>query len=142
MNKKRIITFLSLLMICNFCFSKEIKSIRVELSKKTKETEKNVIIYDSEKEPASYPFVIFRGALTGWGNKKGCKKLNPALVSKNVCSEGIYTVYVMTDESDLPQKFRVLNFEAMQDVQTHVYYKTDFLQYLYEYMARKYLKTL
>ena len=141
MINKRIIVFFSLLLSCTFCFSNEIKSIKVELNQRGNEG-KNIVIYDSEKEPAAYPFVIFRDSLTGWGKKNGCPKLSPLLVPNSLPSEGIYTVYITTDENNTTQKFRILNFQAMQDLQTKVYYKTDFLQYLYEYMARKYLQTL
>ncbi len=140
MKIKRIILLFSFLFLCNFCFS-EITSIRVELSPKGNE-QKTINIYDSEEDNSNYPFLIFRDSLTGWGKKNGYQKYNPLFVPKNTQPEGTYIVYVITDENTLPRKFRVLNFKVMQDVQSGIYYKTDFLQYLYEYIVKKYLQTL
>ena len=101
-----------------------------------------IIVYDSEIEKKSYPFRIFCECLTGWGRRGDCKKMNPLFVPKALQSEGSYIIYVKTDENDSLKKFRLMNFEAMQDLQSGCYYETNLLKYLYEYLARKYLQTL
>ena len=68
--------------------------------------------------------------------------MNPLFVPKALQSEGAYIIYVKTDENDSLKKFRLMNFEAMQDLQSGCYYETNLLKYLYEYLARKYLQTL
>lgn len=138
---KRMLIFTIFLMLCSFCFSEEIKSIRIEL-KTHDQNEQTKIVYDSEMDKKSYPFLIFCECLTGWGRKGGCKKMNPLFVPKTLQSEGTYIIYVTTDKNDSLKKFRLMNFEAMQDLQSGCYYETNLLQYLYEYLARKYLQTL
>lgn len=138
---KKIVVIVFLFMMSNICFSQEIKSLRIELTPRECE-EKTIIIYDSEKDNSSYPFRIFQDALTGWGRKNGCKKINPLFVPKEMRSEGTYIIYVMTEDNLLPQKFKLLNFKVMQNLQSKEYYETDFLQYLYEYMVKKYIHSL
>ena len=123
---KRMLIFMIFLMLCSFCFSEEIKSIKIELKP-----------LDQNEQTK-----IFCECLTGWGRRGGCKKMNPLFVPKALQSEGAYIIYVKTDENDSLKKFRLMNFEAMQDLQSGCYYETNLLKYLYEYLARKYLQTL
>ena len=138
MDKKSIIIAL-VLVFQSLAFSQEITSIKIELQTSFEE-KKSIIVYDSKTSDKTYPFLIFKDCVTGWG--KDNKKLNPLFVPKNLQPEGIYIIYVETESNKLTKKYRLMNFKAMQDVETGAYYETDFLQYLYEYFAGKYIQTL
>ena len=122
------------------CFAEEFKSIKIELQPLCKEN-KAKIIYDSEINNNSYPFKIFCDSLNGWGRNGDCKKVNPLFVTKSLQPEGCYIIYVTTIQGKV-KKYRLMNFKTMQDVQTGIYYETDFLQYLYEYIVNRYLEKL
>lgn len=132
--RKHILIFCILLIISPFCFSENIKSIKIEL-KTVGADEKTKLIYDSESDTGSYPFLLFCDCLNGWGRKGSLKKLNPLFVPKSIQPEGSYIIYVKNAQNDLTREYRLLNFKAMQDMKTGDYYETDFLQYLYGYIA-------
>lgn len=139
MNKRTFI-FVLFFILYSFCFAEEIKSIKIELHSNT-QAKQIQTIYDSNSNNDNYPFKIFCDCLNGWGRKGGLKKIIPLFVPKNLPPEGVYIVYVTTSQGK-NETYRLMNFKTIQNVRTQVYYETDFLKYLYEFIVQKYLQTL
>ena len=138
MNKK-LLLFIIFPILYLSCFAEEIKSIKIELHTNS-ESNKIHIIYDSNDNNDNYPYKIFCDCLNGWGRKGGLKEINPLFVTKNLQPEGIYIIYVTTSQGKI-ETYRLMNYNTMQNVQTKVYYETDFLKYLYEFIVQQYLET-